>query len=354
MKTHLSILIILFFSIQIFTIDQLYAQIKKTYKNPVLDSVVPDPAILHASDGYYYVYGTNMWINKKVYNIQVLKSKDMIHWQHLGDAMPVKPSWASQTQDFWAPHVIYDSVLKKYFMYYSGNPNPKNGLCLGIATADKPEGPFIDKGVPLLCGEGFVNIDPMAFDDPKTGKHLLYWGSGFKPIKVQELTDDRMNFKPGTQPKEIIFPGKDKDYSILIEGTWIIFRNNKYYLFYSGDNCCGEKAHYAVLVARADDPMGPFERFGQANGTDNSVILEKKDFWVAPGHNSIITDKAGNDWILYHAIHPQKLYQDDTLIPKDYKDRRIMLLDRIVWKDGWPRIEDDKPSNTEKPAPITD
>ena len=52
-------------------------------------------------------------------------------------------------------------------------------------------------GMPLLLGMGFEYIDPMAFDDPVTGKQFLYWGSGFQPIKVQELGDDRMSFAPG-------------------------------------------------------------------------------------------------------------------------------------------------------------
>jgi arabinan endo-1,5-alpha-L-arabinosidase len=41
-------------------------------------------------------------------------------------------------------------------------------------------------------GPSFEHIDPMAFDDPQTGKKLLYWGSGFRPIKVRELAKDRL------------------------------------------------------------------------------------------------------------------------------------------------------------------
>jgi arabinan endo-1,5-alpha-L-arabinosidase len=42
-----------------------------------------------------------------------------------------------------------------------------------------------------------VNIDLMPFDDPKTGKRLLYWGWDSSPIMVQELTEDRVSFAPG-------------------------------------------------------------------------------------------------------------------------------------------------------------
>ena len=43
-------------------------------------------------------------------------------------------------------------------------------------TVPSPAGPFVDMGLPLLLGMGFEYIDPMVFDDPVTGKRLLYWG----------------------------------------------------------------------------------------------------------------------------------------------------------------------------------
>ena len=48
-------------------------------------------------------------------------------------------------------------------------------------------------------------------------------------------------------------------------------RGDFYYLFYSGDNCCGPKAHYAVMVARSRSATGPFETLATATGAPNSV-----------------------------------------------------------------------------------
>lgn len=317
---------------------------KPTFQNPILDQDFPDPTAIMGGDGWYYAYATQSISKGDTFNIQLARSKDLVQWEYLGDAMPQKPAWASHTQKFWAPHVLHDSITKKYYMYFSGRPNGKDGLCLGVAVAHAPQGPFIAEKEPFQCGEGFVNIDPVAFDDPKSGKHLLYWGSGFKPIKVQELSADRLHFAPGSSPKDVVSPGKDKDYSILIEGGWVSYRNGKYYLFYSGDNCCGDKAHYAVMVARADDPFGPFERLGEANGTGNSVILEQKTHWRAPGHNSIVTDRAGNDWIVYHAIAPKNPTLGGDSIKGDRHDRRIMLMDPIVYKNDWPEVAGGEPS----------
>ncbi len=44
----------------------------------------------------------------------------------------------------------------------------------------------------------------MAFDDPATGRKWLYWGSAHLPIRVQELADDRVSFKAGTHPVDIV------------------------------------------------------------------------------------------------------------------------------------------------------
>jgi arabinan endo-1,5-alpha-L-arabinosidase len=304
---------------------------------PAIDADFPDPAVLKAPDGFYYVYATQTEREGRWVNLQVARSRDLKHWQWIGDALPSKPRWASRTQDFWAPDVVRDGKI--YYMYYSAKPDnadERHGLCLAVATATRPEGPFTDIGHPLQCGEGFVNIDPMALDDPATGRKLLYWGSGFQPIKVQELAADRVSFAPGSSPKNLVSPSSEKDrFPVLVEGPWVVRRGGWYYLFYSGDNCCGTKANYAVMIARSKSATGPFETLEQAEGTPNSIILAKRDHWIAPGHNSIVNDAKGRTWILYHAVdarRPRVKPGDET------NTRRVMLIDRVEWQNGWPQV----------------
>jgi arabinan endo-1,5-alpha-L-arabinosidase len=312
-----------------------------TAANPILDQDFPDPAVLKAPDGFYYAYATQGGEAGTMRNIQVARSRDLARWELAGDALPVKPAWASRTQDFWAPHVLRDG--DRYFLYYSAKPDAaladdKQGLCLAVATASRPEGPFVDKGTPLLCGRGFVNIDPMAYDDPATGKRLLFWGSGFGPIKVRELDRDRLSFAPGSTARDLIFPVQTDDprrYDRLVEGAWVVRRGGWYYLFYSGDNCCGPKAHYAVMVARSRSATGPYRTLAEAIGAQTSVILESNRRWTVTGHNAIVSDQAGRDWIVYHAVDPNRSRSNPAAEPNT---RRIMLRDRIVWRNGWPRI----------------
>ena len=88
----------------------------------------------------------------------------------------------------------------------------------------------------------------------------------------------------------------------MLKYAWVDIHDGKYYLYYSGDNCCGEKAHYAVMFARADYAMEPYTSIGETKGTGSSVILELDWAWLAPGHNSIVADCKGNKWIIYHVI----------------------------------------------------
>ena len=319
------------------------------YVNPILDSDFPDPAVIHAPDGYYYAYATQTLRDGKWINIQLARSSDLIHWEFLGDALPEKPDWAQDTQDFWAPSVIFDGST--YFMYYSATPDVchvhEAGHALAVATSSSPAGPFVDMGMPLLLGAGFEYIDPMAFDDVATGKHLLYWGSGFQPIKVQELAADRMSFVPESKQIDLIWPnGRNGAFPRLVEASWVLFHEDFYYLFYSGDNCCGPDAEYGVMVARSRSATGPFETLEQVKGVPNSLMLERNERWLAPGHNCLVTDKDGQVWMIYHAIdveRPRQRQQDEI------NSRRVLLIDKIQWEDGWPWIG--TPSDEPRSAP---
>jgi arabinan endo-1,5-alpha-L-arabinosidase len=102
------------------------------------------------------------------------------------------------------------------------------------------------------------------------------------------------------------------------------------------------------MVARSKSATGPFETLEQAKGVPHSLMLFKCARWLAPGHNSIVTDKAGQVWIVYHAIdvnRPRQRQQDEI------NSRRILLIDLIEWKDGWPRVG--TPSDKPQLAPIT-
>ena len=257
----------------------------------------PDPAVIHAPDGYYYAYATQTLRDGEWINIQVARSSDLIDWELLGDALPEKPAWARKTQDFWAPSVIFDGTT--YFMYYSATPDVchdhERGHALAVATSSSPAGPFVDMGMPLLLGAGFEYIDPMAYDDPVTGKHLLYWGSGFQPIKVQELSAGSPVLRSRKQRAvDLIWPNPARR-RVSAAGRGLLGDPPRRFLL-------------SVLLRRQllragrriwrdgralRSATGPFETLEEAKGVPHSLMLFKSERWLAPGHNCIVTDKAG-------------------------------------------------------------
>ena len=315
------------------------------YDNPVMDRDFPDPAVLPAPvDGWWYAYATqSVAADGTDINIQVARSRDLVTWEPPDDALPVKPTWASSTQDFWAPHVIARDG--RYVMYYSAAPDEGDGLCLAVATATAPAGPYQDVGAPLACGPSFVNIDPMAFPDPADGRWWLFWGSGFEPIRVRELAADGLGFAPGSAPTNVLEPDGYLEYENLIEGAWVVARDGYYYLFYAGDSCCVDP-NYVVLVARSRAVAGPYEKLAAARATESAAILEAAKPWEAPGHNAVVTDAAGQDWLLYHAIDREARFgAHENLVRK-------LLIDRLTWADGWPVVAGGIASDGPRSGPV--
>ena len=302
------------------------------YENPVLSHDAPDPSIIKSGD-YYYVYTTqSRWA--KFTHLPIVRSRDLVHWSFVGDALPELPGWVAT--DTWAPHIT--RIGDRYLLYYSALRYGEEGFGIGVATSDNPSGPFEDSGGPILEGPGFTTIDPFVYSAPQ-GKHYIYWGSNSVPIRVQQLSDDGLRVVG--KAKELLQPS-DADYESLIEGPWLIEHGDYFYLFYSGDACCHPGPHYAVLVARSKSPLGPFEKY------EGNPILESTDNFYAPGHNATVRDDSNRDWILYHAYVGD---QDEVFLGEE-SNSRDLLLDPIEWRDGWPVINDGQgPSLSSRVAP---
>ena len=320
------------------------------YQNPVLNADFPDPAVVRGADGAYYAYATQT----SGLRVQVSRSTDLVTWGTPFEAMPAKPAWASESQNFWAPDVALRDG--RYVMYFSAQIDaskrtaPDQGFCIGMATSTAPTGPFVGEAQPVVCGPEFTTIDPQGFDDPQTGKRYLYWGSGFAPIRVQELAADRASFAAGSSPAAVVPARPGQPYENLVEGAWVTYRAPYYYLFYSGDNCCGvvTNVRYAVMVARSASPTGPFEFRGNPNG--GAPVLRAGTRWLGPGHNAVVRDAAGGDWMLYHAIDGNNPY---LIAGRTDLSRRVLLLDRITYgADGWPTVGvDGTPTTTPQTRP---
>ena len=161
----------------------------------------PGSAVLRA-DGFN-VYATQGQHEGRMLNIQVARSRDLVTWERLGDALPAKPAWASRTQDYWAPHVSRHGG--RYYLYYSAKPDAaltdtSRGLCLAVATADRAAGPVDSGRQPMR--DGFVKITRWPMDDRRPQAAAL-WGLG-SADQGAGARPDRISAAPGSRPTDLV------------------------------------------------------------------------------------------------------------------------------------------------------
>ena len=249
----------------------------------------------------------------------------------------------------WAEKQMWDNdVIEKngkYYLVFSAKDY--NGVFhLGVAVADKPEGPFIPEPHPI---RGSFSIDPCLFKDDDGTIYCYYgglWGGQLQwygltpqasaneegvvmgpapdkktpmflpadspavPSLMAKMSDDMLQFAEAPHPVVILDengePLKAGDPHRFFEASWMHKHNGKYYFSYStGDS------HY-LCYAIGDSPYGPF--------TFKGVILDPVVGWTT--HHSIVKFK--DEWFLfYHDCMPsndttwlrslkvQKLYYND-------------------------------------------
>ncbi len=215
--------------------------------------------------------------------------------------------WA--TKSMWAPDAAYKNGT--YFLYFPAKD--KEGIFrLGVATSDKPMGPFKAEPEPI---KGSFSMDPAVFtDDDGTsymyfggiwGGQLQKWATGKydasigdvdlkqddQPAlmpKIARMAPDMKEFAEAPRDAEIV--GKDGKPVLggdhdkrFFEASWMYKHNGKYYFTYStGDT---HFLNYAI----GDSPYGPFTYVGH--------FLLPVQGWTS--HHSIV-DWKGKTWLFFH------------------------------------------------------
>jgi len=304
-----------------------YSQCGGLYANPVVDRGCADPGV--ARDGDRYVMACTSGNAPAGFPLRT--STDLVRWTRAGHVFPegTRPRWA--TRDFWAPEI--HRVGDRWIAYFSAR-HTDGSLAVGAATADDALGPYTDIGRPLVHEPHPGVIDAHFFEAPDGARYLTWKADGNAvgrptPITIQPLADDGVTLTG--RPTEILRNTLAWE-GALVEGQWMVHRDGTYYLFYSANGFATSR--YAVGVARASSPLGPFTKLGDPILTSNAAF-------GGPGHGSILRGPSG-DWVhVYHSWYADRVGADPG---------RVVLVDRIAWRDGWPRMSA-APSPRSQPPP---
>ncbi len=239
----------------------------------------------HTADPAAMVVGDTLWLftgydepgNKSGYHMPnwcAFSTTDMIHWtEHPIPVYADDFSW-NDAHVSYAGHPVKGPDGKYYF--YSST----NWCGIGVARADRPEGPYKDVlGRPLLTKadchgstHGWVCIDPAVFIDDD-GTPYIFWGN-------------QICYYARLKPSMTEIDGEIHrlDLKDFTEAPWVHKRDGKYYLTYAAR--WPEKIAYAM----SDSIGGPWEYKGiisEVAGNSNTT------------HPAIVNFK-GRDWFFSH------------------------------------------------------
>ena len=280
-------------------------------QNPLIrDQFTADPTARVFGDRIY-VYpshdivppegqGRAEWFNMADYH--VFSSENLIDWTDHGVILNQKDvPWADSTAySMWAPDAIEKDG--KYYFYFptrrKGAESGEAGFTIGVAIADRPEGPYVPQDKPI---EGIVGIDPNVFID-EDGQAYLYWSRD--KIFGAKLKDNMLEL--ASEPKIFELPKKGH-----IEGPFVFKREGTYYLTYPHVANNTERLEYAT----GKDPLGPFDHQG--------VIMDESPTGVWTNHHSIVKFK--DQWYLF--------YHHADLSP-DFDKLRSIRADSLTFKDN--------------------
>ena len=263
--------------------------------NPFVDGLYADPDVAVYGDRYWVYPTTSKSYADQTY-LDAFSSTDLITWtKHPNVLTTAAVSWARYA--LWAPAPIQRNG--KYYLYFAANDIQSNSALggIGVAVADRPEGPYADAlGRPLIAQ--FVNgaqpIDQDVFIDDD-GQAYMYYG-GWGHANVVKLNSDMVSlgrFADGSTYREITPAG-------YTEGSQLVKRNGKYYLMWSEGFWGGPD--YSVSYAIADSPTGPFVRRDKVLAQDPAIAR-------GAGHNAVLNIPGTDTW--YIVYHRRPLSQTD-------------------------------------------
>ena len=287
---------------------------QKTFRNPIITGMNPDPSICRVGDDFYLVTSTFEYFP----GLPVYHSKDLVHWKLIGHALsrpennPLMGCNAS-TGGQYAPTLRYHDGT---FYVIGTNYGGKGSQGVFYVTAKNPAGPWSD---PVWVGNWYV--DPsIEFIDGK-----MYFLS---PDNQGSFLLGVMDPETGTfvEPLRKVASGLGGSSP---EGPHF-YKIGDYYYIMSAEGGTGYE--HREVIQRSKSPWGPYEP-SPVNPVLSNMNCPDHPF-QAIGHADLVQLKDGSWWAVCLGIRPvngkyQHLGRETFLAP-------------VTWDaDGWPKVGKD-------------
>jgi arabinan endo-1,5-alpha-L-arabinosidase len=244
--------------------------------------------------------------------------------------MPKLPPWARAGKT-WAPDVAFFASSQRYNLYFAARDRASNRQCIGVATSDRPEGPFAsnaNRPVIAQIDHGGA-IDPFVFHDDD-GSHYLLWKNDGNAIgrrtwiSIQKLSADGTSLE--SEPRQLLTTDQAWE-GTLVEAPTLVKRGSKFYLFYSANDYGCER--YGIGYAVSDSLLGPYTK------PQSEPLMKSAPGVCGPGGQTII-EIGEETWLLYHSWNATRKH-------------RAMHLARTTWEGDRPVVV---PSSATQTGPM--
>ena len=322
-----------------------------------------DPTVVRDDDGTYYMFSTDSVANSEDIpaGVHVRRSADLVSWTYTGTALNGVPGPAAKwtgAQGLWAPEVVR-WASGDWHMYYSASTFGSNTSAIGLAVASSLAGPWQDHGIVVAtrAGEHSQNAIDAAVTFDADGTPWLTYGSFFSGIYILPL--DRASGQPLVKGDlGTVIACRPKSVEGAVEGAFILRRpeDGRYVLFASYDSLFSS---YNVRVAVADAITGPYRDVRGQAMTDleappasvGTKVLGSHQFdgatgWLAPGHNSVLTQEGPDGKPEYFMVHHVRFAADPS--------EHVVQLRRLFFNTaGWPVVSPQPFAGRDTEVPAT-
>lgn len=277
-----------------------------TYINPILAGRFADPSLIRVGGDFYMTHSGG-----SADGLLIWHSRDLVNWE---------PLTRVNTGDYgrpWAPDLVYVDGM---FFIYVTLAHDRNTFSNYVFYADRIEGPWskpFDLKIKGLYNPGHIT--------DKNGERFLHFSGGMA-VPLNEsgdlILDTLKNVCKGWD-----YPSEWLVECPCLESPKLLQKNKMFYMVSAMGGDEGPSTSHMAVVARSDNPMGPWE-----NSPYNPLIKTKQrnEKWWSTGHATLIDDVEGNWWAIFHGYENsfRSLGHQTLLLPVEWNN------------EGWPVISD--------------